>query len=111
MGNILLGVRAVDKEELIKDYKENGISIKEIGSAAYNLSFDMNYTDSIRYNLNTFGLDSILISAKNRAVMGGLITNYIDEPYVTILNSFPYEFQVNGPFIVAVGFAQRIISR
>ncbi|WP_375199628.1 hypothetical protein [Bacillus sp. RS11] len=98
------------KDELIKNYKDNGILIDEIDSAVYNIIFDKKYTEIIKYNVATFGLDTIIISAKNRAVMGGQTTNFINDPNVTMLSSSPYEFQVNGPFIVAVGFAQRIIT-
>lgn len=99
----------MNKEELLKEYEDNGILIKEIGLTTYNLIFDKRYARNIYYNLNTFGQDYILGNAKNRALMGGYITNFIDEPYVDILHSSPYEFQVNGPFSVAIFFAQRII--
>lgn len=100
----------MDITDLLKEYEDNGILIEIIDSAVYNLTFDAKYTNSIKYNLNTLGLNSMLFSAKHRALMERDITNHIEEPYVTVLQTSPYEFEINGPFSVMIYFVQRIIT-
>ncbi|MNC16582.1 hypothetical protein D3C75_644400 [compost metagenome] len=100
----------MDKEEIIRDYEKHGISIVDCGGETYRVTFDFSYSPIIEKNLRLYGLEFFLQSAWNNAVMRMLITNLVAAPKGRLLNTNPFTFEIEAPFVVVLFFIQRIIA-